>query len=235
MATRMDAIFRAHEQCEVLQATVVKSVFGATTTTKARHVAAGCLIWDAHGKPDRVFQLQSGLVRIVASDVRGNEVLIRTVKPGEIFGEICLCSHSDEPNGTTALATSSARILETRYQQFRQQLRSDSRLMSSVLETFCTRLVDAEQRLQILAEHDARERLKKLLVHLSTSHGAGFKGGGTSASVTLTYAELANLAGLSRPHLSMLMAEFRNRGLVSYRRGSALRIHMNRILESPIQ
>ena len=55
------------------------------------------------------------------------------------------------------------------------------------------------------------------------------KCGGSEVSVTVTHAELASLGGLSRPHLSLLMTEFREQGFISYERGSALRIDVERV------
>ncbi len=226
-----DLTFQAHEQCEALRAVVVESMMSEGLRAKRRGLRAGDLIWNPAAKPDRVFQLKSGRVRIVASDRRGNEILVRAVKPGEMFGEICFCSHADAPHGTTAIAACSTEILEAGYDDFRRKLNTDSTLMTSVLKLFCSRLAEADQRVQILAERDARQRLRKLLAHMAAFRGTPSKRGGAEMSVTLTHAELASFGGLSRPHLSLLMAEFRDQGLVFYQRGSALRINVGKINE----
>ena len=40
-------------------------------------------------------------------------------------------------------------------------------LVDSVIQTFCGRVAEAEQRVKILACNDARERLARLLLHLA--------------------------------------------------------------------
>jgi CRP/FNR family transcriptional regulator, cyclic AMP receptor protein len=221
--------FETHEQCEALGGAIVGVMLGNGGRAKLRSVRTGGFVWNSTSKPDRVFQLRSGRVSIVTSDTRGNEILLRAVKPGEIFGEICLCGHADAPHGTSAVAVSPSEILEAGYGHFRGQLLTDSDMLTSVLRLFCVRLAEADQRVQILAEHDARQRLRKLLAYIAAIRGTPSKRGGSHVSVTITHAELASFGALSRPHLSLLMTEFRDQGLVSYERGSALRIDVEKI------
>ncbi len=221
--------FEAHEQCEALRGAVTGSLLADGRRAKLRGVRAGELLWNPASKPDRVFHLRSGRVKIVASDARGNERVLHTVKAGEIFGEICLCSHADVPHETSAIAVNRSEILEAGYDDFRAQLKTDSDLMNIVLRLFCVRLAEADQRVQILAEHDARRRLRRLLAYIAVSRGTPSRQGNSQRSVTITHAELASLGALSRPHLSLLMTEFREQGVVSYERGSALRIDIVKI------
>ncbi|MBY0508129.1 MAG: Crp/Fnr family transcriptional regulator [Bryobacteraceae bacterium] len=223
--------FQLHAQCEALRSGIAGVMLGDGARARLRGFRAGGLVWNSASKPDRLFQLRSGRVNIVTSDTRGNEILIRVVNPGEIFGEICLCDHADAPHGTSAVAVSPSEILEAGYEHFRGQLLSDSDMMTSVLRLFCVRLAEADQRVQILAEHDARQRLRKLLAYIAAIRGAPSKNGGSQVSVRITHAELASFGALSRPHLSLLMTEFRDQGLVSYERGSALRIDLAKISE----
>jgi len=223
--------FELHEQCETLQRGIVEAMLADGERAKLRGFKTGVMVWNTASRPDRVFQLRSGLIRIVSSDTRGNEVILRSIKPGEIFGEICLCSYANEPHSTSAVAASPSEALEISYERFRKLLLSDSDLMTSILRMFCTRLAEADQRVQILAEHNARERLRKLLAYIATIRGTPSKQGSSLVSVTITHSELASFAALSRPHLSLLMTEFRKEGLVSYERGSALRIDVTKIAQ----
>ena len=221
--------FEGHTQCEALRSAVTGSLLADERRAKLRGVRVGEMLWNPASKPDRVFQLRSGRVNIVSSDSRGNETVLHTIKAGEIFGEICLCSHADAPHGTSAVAVNRSEILEAGYEEFRARLKVDPDLMNLVLRLFCKRLADADCRVQILAEHDARRRLRRLLAYIAVSRGTPSKRSQFWTSVTITHAELASLGALSRPHLSLLMTEFREKGLVSYERGSVLRIDMAKI------
>lgn len=115
------------------------------------------------------------------------------------------------------------------YDDFRRSIRDDLALVDSVIQTFCTRVSDAEQRMQILACRDARKRLGRLLLHLAvmkTPRGADV---GEETALTITHSDLAAMAALSRPHVTVLMTELRARRLVSYGRSGPLRISTARL------
>jgi len=221
--------FEVHEQCEAMRGAVISTMLVEGKRARLRGIPAGGMVWNPASRPDRGFQLRSGRIHIVSADAQGNETILRAIQTGEIFGEICLCSHADAPHGTSAVAINRCEILEAGYEDFRAQLKADADLTTSVLRMFCVRLAEADQRVQILAEHDARQRLRRLLAHIASVRGVPSKHGDSMVSVTITHAELAAFGALSRPHLSLLMSEFRDEGLVSYERGSALRIHVGKL------
>jgi CRP-like cAMP-binding protein len=98
-----------------------------------------------------------------------------------------------------------------------------------VIQTFCARETDAEQRRQIHACRDARERLARLLLHLPATKRPPGADPDKDTALTITHADLASMAALSRPHVSVLMTEFRVRRLVSYGRTGPLRIATMRL------
>jgi CRP-like cAMP-binding protein len=117
------------------------------------------------------------------------------------------------------------------YDAFADQLRSEPVLVDAVLQALCSRVSDAEQRVKMLVHHDARERLARLLVHLAERRTDGHRTDIVGVSLTISHASLAAMAALSRPHVSLLMIEFRRRGLVSYHRGGPLRVNVERLLQ----
>jgi CRP-like cAMP-binding protein len=163
-------------------------------------------------------------VHIVAVSAAGQEHLYRAVVPGELFGEICFCAHRHEPHGTVARCLGRSEVWATSYDDFRRSIRDDASLADSVIQTFCARVSEAEQRVQILACRDARERLARLLLHLAVTKSPPGAEPGEETALTITHSDLAAMAALSRPHVSVLMTEFRGRRLVSYGRSGPLRV-----------
>ena len=214
----------SHEACDALTAAVVDNHLSGAGRAGRKQYASGSAIWHPSDLPDRVFRLQSGRVHIVAMNADGQEHLYRAVAPGELFGEMCFCAHRHEPHGTVARSLGRSEVWATSYDDFRRSIRSDRALVDSVIQTFCARVSEAERRVQILACRDARERLARLLLHLAqtkTQRGAEL---GEEAALTITHSDLAAMAALSRPHVSVLMTEFRARRLVSYGRSGPLRV-----------
>ena len=162
-------------------------------------------------------------------NAEGQEHLYRAVAPGELFGEMCFCAHRHEPHGTMARSLGRSEVSATSYDDFRRGIREDPSLVDSVIQTFCGRVAEAEQRVKILACNDARERLARLLLHLARPKTLVGTQQREEAVLGVTHSDLAAMAALSRPHVSVLMSEFRARRLVSYSRTGPLRVVTSRM------
>ena len=85
--------------------------------------------------------------------------------------------------------------------------------------TLCLRLTDAEHRIEVMAHRGAEQRLGRLLLRLGTSRGRKARiGRKETVIVSVSHNELAQLAGMSRPHVTVTMGRLRRRGLVQYER-----------------
>lgn len=221
--------FASHEACETLTATVSDHGFAGGQGVRRKQYASGSALWTPADLPDRVFRLHAGRVHIVAVNDEGQEHLYRAVAPGELFGEMCFCAHRHEPHGTVARCLGRSDVSATSFIDFKRHIRENMSLVDAVIQTFCGRVAEAERRLQILACRDARERLARLLLHLAQTkvHAGGELEG--RVVLTITHADLAAMAALSRPHVSVLMTEFRARRLVSYGRSGPLHIRTDRL------
>jgi CRP/FNR family transcriptional regulator, cyclic AMP receptor protein len=221
--------FETHEQCEYLTSTMMETALSDGVRLKPRHYGAGLSVWRIGTLPDCVYRLKEGRVHLVSVDTSGNELLLRTLRPGETFGEVCFCEHRHEPDGIIARTVTPCEILQITYNDFRRSMRHDPELAESVLKEFCERLAELERRTQILALHDATHRLKQLLLHLARSKGARSRDARGNVCLTITHSELAAMSALSRPHVSLLMTRFRKRGWVSYRRNSPVKVHLDNV------
>jgi CRP/FNR family transcriptional regulator, cyclic AMP receptor protein len=211
-----------------LTATVADHGFADGQGARRKQYASGSAIWTPADLPDRVFRLHAGRVHIVGMNAEGQERLYRAVIPGELFGEMCFCAHRHEPHGSFARCLGRSDVSATSFNDFKRRIRDDGSLADAVIQTFCGRVAEAERRLQILACRDARERLARLLLHLAQKkvHAGELEG---RIALTTTHADLAAMAALSRPHVSVLMTEFRARRLVSYGRAGPLHIRTDRL------
>lgn len=196
---------------------------------KPMHYAPGDSVWRIGALPDCIYRLKKGCVHVVSVDASGKELVLRKVSSGETFGEVCFCKHRTEPESIVARTITPCEIVQICYRDFRQAMRCDPQLVESVLKEFCTRLADLEKRTQILALHDATDRLKQLLLYLAQSRAARSPDARKNVSLTVTHSELAAMSALSRPHVSLLMTQFRKRGWVSYQRTTPLKVHVDKL------
>lgn len=225
----MDLEFEDHTQCEVLTEVAGAQLLTRMLRPKVRRYDAGAVVWTADDRPTRLFTLKAGRVEIASLDASGRETLVQSVKPGELFGELCFCACKGEPLGTVARSMVVSKVIELPIKEFQSCLHRNSDVLNNVLKTFCVRLADAEQRTRILAIHDAQERLQQLLLYLARKRGGPTYSRNDRCIFTVSHTELAALAALSRPHVTLLMTKLRSCSIVSYRRGSALSVHLSKL------
>ncbi len=152
-------------------------------------------------------------------------MIVRLINVGELFGELCFCLERNRPRPDCAQATSDSTIVQFAFDDFMVYLQERSDMLKSFAFTSCKRLADAERRIEILSYRGAEARLGRLLLHLAATSGSksSKRNGGTRLIVG--HDELAGMAAMTRPHVTVTMGKLRNRGLVHYDRGSQLTIN----------
>jgi CRP/FNR family transcriptional regulator, nitrogen oxide reductase regulator len=169
---------------------------------------------------DSLFLLRRGRVSIQIVDSAGHDVVIRVVKPGEIFGFSALCDAGERHACASAIAAVASEIAAMPRPEFTRALKTDPQALFAALAIVSERLSYAEERIRIIADHRAEPRLAALLLQLARRTGYPSSASPNLVRIPGTHAELARMAGLSRTHVSVIMARFRGRQLVHYTRNS---------------
>jgi CRP-like cAMP-binding protein len=159
-------------------------------------------------------------------------IVLRTIELAQPFGELCLCSVRGGVRGTTASALVESEALEIKLGNFLGHLRQDRVALEALMFTLCLRLTDAEHRIEVMAHRGAEQRLGRLLLRLVISRGRKSRvGRGETPTVSVSHNELAQLAGMSRPHVTVTMGRLRRRKLVRYEREGLVRVEVASLTE----
>lgn len=194
---------------------------------RSRRFRKHAALWRPEDRADRLFFLESGAVDIFSMDLRGNELLLQVVQSGHAFGELCFCAQGQGLRNTTARATTAVTAREIPYTTFVQYVRSRPEVLSALLFTFCLRLSDCETRTEVLAQRGAEERVGRLLLHLAAGPLASPDPREVGwVIVTVAHSEIARMAAMSRPHVTVTLGKFRHRRLIEYVRGQPLSINL---------
>jgi CRP-like cAMP-binding protein len=154
-------------------------------------------------------------------------VALRTIEPDQPFGELCLCSVRTGIRGTTACAQLESEAFEIKLSNFLGYLHQNRAALDALMFTLCLRLTDAEHRIEVMAHRGAEQRLGRLLLRLATSRGRKRRiGRRDMVTVSVSHTELAQLAGMSRPHVTVTMGRLRRRGLVEYKREGLVHVEV---------
>lgn len=186
-------------------------------------------MWSSVTNDHSVYFLKRGQVVIMLNDTQGCEVIVRVIKPGEPFGELCFCSKKDQQRDDCAQAVIDCEVLKIDYSDFLSYLRRKPQVLEAFTFTLCRRLADAERRIEVLSHRGAEARLGRLLLQLARSQGAETSERKDQVRLPVGHDKLARMAAMTRPHVSVIMGKLRARGLVQYDRGSQLTINVERI------
>lgn len=222
---------RNHQDCLTLTGTVYDGLGGDRALGRVHRFAKGDFLWASDTSKHDIYFLQRGQVVILRNDSAGCEVIIRVIKPSELFGELCFCSQRNQPRENCAQAVVDSEVFRIDLPVFLEYLRQDSDALEAFTFTLCKRLADAENRIEVLSHRGAEARLGRLLLQLAGSRSLESTKRESETKLAVGHDELARMAAMTRPHVSVTMSKLRDRGLVHYGRGSQLTVHSTRLAE----
>ena len=215
-----------HQECEVLTGLTIDNVprDGDFIGRTRRHRKGGN-VWKPDDRSDGIFFLQSGQIAIVSSDRDGREVVFGVVEAGEPFGELCFCAPKKHfLRGNYARAAVKSEVVEIKLDDFLSFLQTSREKLQAFTFTFCCRLSDCQRRVEFLVYRGAEERLGRVLLHVAATRGKLSDALVGQTVLPVSHDELAQMAAMSRPHVTVTMGKLRRRGLVNYERGKPLTV-----------
>jgi CRP/FNR family cyclic AMP-dependent transcriptional regulator len=220
--------FPHHRDCEALTGITLDHLPRDGSLGRVRRFAKGAYLWQPDDAADRIYFLRKGRVVITTAKPHERPVALRTIEPNQPFGELCLCSVRTGIRGTTACALVASEAFEIKLSSFLSYLRQNRAALEALMFTLCLRLTDAEHRIEVMAHRGAEQRLGRLLLRLATSRGRKDRKDRIdrrdTTTVSVSHNELAELAGMSRPHVTVTMGRLRRRRLVQYEREGLVRV-----------
>lgn len=173
--------------------------------------AQGSIVFAPAARPESVYVVERGLVRIFRVDASGGETTFGYVGPGGVFGE--LAAFGDLPRESFAAAALPATVRKFTRGTFERLVRARSDRAYEVTRQIGSRLKRIESRVEHLVFHDVRSRLVTILLELAGDFGRS-DGRRVVLELPLTQSELATLIGATRQTVNATLAELRQEGLV---------------------
>lgn len=201
------------------------------TTGKIRHVRRGepaCLTIDPGGS---VYYVRTGCVKLVRYSASGEEVVIDQYHARSLFGNLHFCDWSlccESIDREMAVAVEDSEIMVTSFGSLRQNISRYPEAVIALLEDYCQRLAAARLRIESLILHDAEERLARALL-VMVAYQESKQPGPVLLSTAVTHEELARLIGVTRPFVTKLVGQLRDRGLIESVAAGQILVHQDKI------
>jgi len=217
-----------HQDCQTLTELTVEHLPRDGSLGRVFNYHKGAYVWQPDDIQDQIYFLQQGEIAIFISDPNGREVVLQTIDIGKPFGELCFCGKY-KLRGSIARAVAPSEAIAVSLNDFMDFMQVNREVLAALVWTYCVRLADAQRRVEILANRGAEERLGHLLLHLALTQNQKYgEPAGEIGLVALfiSHNELAQMAAMSRPHVTVTMNKLRARGFVDYGRNRSLTVNV---------
>jgi CRP-like cAMP-binding protein len=192
-----------------------------------RSFARGEVVFREGDESDTCYVVRSGHARAVRAHQDGRTITLASFGPGDIFGELAM--FDDERRSATVEATDQVQAVAVLGADMRRLLQEHSELAVKLVISLGRRLRAANERLASQSFQTVQSRVAGVLSQLviqAQAEGAGER----EVLLTITQADIAQLAGSSRESASRFLAVLERAGAVTQGRGK-LTVHDPTVLE----
>lgn len=183
---------------------------------RARRFRRGEVIFHIGDPGDALFVIVSGDVKISLPSETGDEAILATLRPGDVFGELALLDGAPRSASATAIGATETVVLPR--DRFRELLATEAGFRDALLASIAGELRRLTHHVEELHFLDITGRLAARLVRLAEEGGTRLPDGAIQLRANLTQADLAAMVGCTRQSVNKLLGQFTDHGLVRLER-----------------
>lgn len=174
-------------------------------TTTMTNVPRGRVFYQPEDVGEVLFLLKQGRVQLYRISTEGKKLVIATLGPGTLFGEMALLGQ--QMHNAFAEALDDCQIMVMSRADLERLILSDPVIGLRMLEITGKRLGDAEERLEDMAFKGIPARLASLLLRLAAEQKSNAISG-------LTHQDLAESIGTYRETATQVLNDMKTAGLI---------------------
>lgn len=171
----------------------------------------GSVVFEQGGPAENFFVLLHGNLQVVKLTPSGQQVVIRYVVPGEMFGIAIQMGRSSYPATASAVVDSVSLVLPS--SSWQTLLARCPALAESALKTVGTRLDDAHLRVVEMSTEEVERRVAHALLRLVKQAGRKVEDG-IQISFPITREDVAQMTGTTLHTVSRILSSWETQGLV---------------------
>src|SRR6187402_2168334 len=163
---------------------------------RTRRFRRGEVIFHLGDPGDALFIVSSGAIKIMLPSDTGDEAIIATLRPGDVFGELALLDGAPRSATASALAATEAVVLPR--DRFRELIATEPAVRDALLASLAGELRRLTLHVEELHFLDMTGRVAARLVRLAEEAGPPTDDGTVRLRSSLTQGELASMVGCTR-------------------------------------
>ncbi|MBW3609277.1 MAG: Crp/Fnr family transcriptional regulator [Actinobacteria bacterium] len=216
MQTREQEAIDLLAQVRVFETLGAKELAQVAAVTVPRAFDAGQVIFREGDQSDTCYVVRCGHARAIREHGDGRTLTLAHFGPGDIFGELAM--FDDERRSATVEALDDVEAIAVLGTDMRRLLRDHSGLALKLVISLGRRLRDANERISRQSFQTVQSRVAGVLGQL-VAQAQAEGGGDHDVLVTITQADIAQLAGSSRESASRFLAVLERADVVTQGRG----------------
>jgi CRP-like cAMP-binding protein len=162
------------------------------------------------------FVLLSGHLKVVQATPDGQQIIVRIVEPGELYGVAVALGRPDYPG--TAVAIAESVTLAWPSSAWPRLVGRAPALAVNALQTVGQRLQEAHQRIREFSTEEVERRVAHLLLRIVKLSGRS-PGEASGVEFPITRQEVAEMTGTTLFTVSRILASWEEEGIVAGGRG----------------
>lgn len=178
----------------------------------SRRIVAGDAVFEQGAPATHFFLLLNGRLKVSQVTPQGQQIIVRMVNPGDLFGIAKALQRSDYPG--TALCVSEAVALCWPMELWSQMIAQSPQLAATALTTIGQRLQEAHTRIREISTEEVERRVAHAVLRLSEQAGRA-EGAGVRIDFPITRQDIAEMTGTTLHTVSRILSAWEGRGLVS--------------------
>lgn len=176
------------------------------------HVASGAAVFDQGAPAGMFFLLLRGRLKVSQVTSDGQQVLVRIVSPGDLFGFARALNRTDYPG--TARAVVDSAVVGWPMGDWPVVVEASPRVAASALLTLGQRLDEAHTRLREMSTEEVERRIAHTVLRLADRAGR-VEAGGIRVDFPISRQDVAQLSGTTLHTASRVLSAWEGRGYVA--------------------
>jgi CRP-like cAMP-binding protein len=177
----------------------------------ARHYAKGVPVFSQNDAAQFFFLLLHGRLRVTQVTPRGEQIVVRFVSPGDLFGVAMALGRDTYPGTATAVVDSLALLWPA--SAWPELMSRHPILASSAMRTIGGRLQEAHQRLREISTEDVERRVAHAVLRLADETGMA-SASGTLIDFPLSRQDIAEMTATTLHTVSRIISAWEAAGVI---------------------
>lgn len=177
-----------------------------------RRVSQGEAVFKQGQAAASFYLLLSGRLKVTQVTGDGQQIIVRVVHPGELFGFAMALQRPDYP-GTATAATDSV-VLSWPSELWPQFVEQNGRLAASAIQTMGRQLEEAHTRIREMSTQEVERRVAHAILRLSLLAGRKEESG-IRIAFPISRQDIAEMTGTTLHTVSRILSAWEARGLVA--------------------